>query len=42
MAVSALSRDTLFTPAVLAGADATLAMYHDQGLPVLTRPSAAA
>jgi 4-hydroxythreonine-4-phosphate dehydrogenase len=27
--------DTLFTPAVLAGADATLAMYHDQGLPVL-------
>jgi 4-hydroxythreonine-4-phosphate dehydrogenase len=27
--------DTLFTPSVLAGADATLAMYHDQGLPVL-------
>jgi 4-hydroxythreonine-4-phosphate dehydrogenase len=27
--------DTLFTPGVLAGADAVLAMYHDQGLPVL-------
>ena len=27
--------DTLYTPAMLAGADATLAMYHDQGLPVL-------
>jgi 4-hydroxythreonine-4-phosphate dehydrogenase len=27
--------DTLFTPAMLAGADAVLAMYHDQGLPVL-------
>jgi 4-hydroxythreonine-4-phosphate dehydrogenase len=27
--------DTLFTPATLAGADAVLAMYHDQGLPVL-------
>jgi 4-hydroxythreonine-4-phosphate dehydrogenase len=27
--------DTLFTPAALAGADAVLAMYHDQGLPVL-------
>lgn len=27
--------DTLFTPRVLAGADAVLAMYHDQGLPVL-------
>lgn len=27
--------DTLFTPAHLAGADAILAMYHDQGLPVL-------
>jgi len=27
--------DTLFTPQMLAGADATLAMYHDQGLPVL-------
>jgi 4-hydroxythreonine-4-phosphate dehydrogenase len=27
--------DTLFTPARLAGVDAVLAMYHDQGLPVL-------
>jgi 4-hydroxythreonine-4-phosphate dehydrogenase len=27
--------DTLYTPKVLEGADATLAMYHDQGLPVL-------
>lgn len=27
--------DTLFTPENLAGADAVLAMYHDQGLPVL-------
>jgi 4-hydroxythreonine-4-phosphate dehydrogenase len=27
--------DTLFTPAMLSGADAVLAMYHDQGLPVL-------
>ena len=27
--------DTAFTPASLAGADAVLAMYHDQGLPVL-------
>lgn len=27
--------DTLFTPAMLAEADAVLAMYHDQGLPVL-------
>jgi 4-hydroxythreonine-4-phosphate dehydrogenase len=25
----------LFTPRTLAGADAVLAMYHDQGLPVL-------
>ncbi len=30
-----LPADTLFTPHVLAGADAVLAMYHDQGLPVL-------
>ena len=30
-----LAADTLFTPARLAGADAVLAMYHDQGLPVL-------
>ncbi len=27
--------DTLFTPRMLERADATLAMYHDQGLPVL-------
>jgi 4-hydroxythreonine-4-phosphate dehydrogenase len=31
--------DTLYTPAMLAGADATLAMYHDQGLPVLKHAS---
>lgn len=31
----ALPADTLFTPRVLKGADAVLAMYHDQGLPVL-------
>lgn len=30
-----LPADTLFTPAMLEGADAVLAMYHDQGLPVL-------
>ena len=30
-----LPADTLFTPRVLATADAVLAMYHDQGLPVL-------
>ena len=30
-----LPADTLFTPNLLAGADAVLAMYHDQGLPVL-------
>ena len=30
-----LPADTLFTPANLADADAVLAMYHDQGLPVL-------
>ena len=30
-----LPADTLFTPARLANADAVLAMYHDQGLPVL-------
>ena len=33
--VGPLPADTLFTPARLAGADAVLAMYHDQGLPVL-------
>lgn len=31
----ALPADTLFTARGLAGADAVLAMYHDQGLPVL-------
>ena len=31
--------DTLYTPSVLAGADATLAMFHDQGLPVLKHAS---
>jgi 4-hydroxythreonine-4-phosphate dehydrogenase len=31
--------DTLFTPRVLAGGDAALAMYHDQGLPVLKHAS---
>jgi 4-hydroxythreonine-4-phosphate dehydrogenase len=30
-----LPADTLFTPKYLAQADAVLAMYHDQGLPVL-------
>lgn len=30
-----LPADTLFTPAVLREADCVLAMYHDQGLPVL-------
>ena len=30
-----LSADTAFTPAHLSKADAVLAMYHDQGLPVL-------
>ncbi len=30
-----LPADTLFTPQRLEGADAVLAMYHDQGLPVL-------
>jgi 4-hydroxythreonine-4-phosphate dehydrogenase len=30
-----LPADTLFTPRGLEGADAVLAMYHDQGLPVL-------
>ncbi|HET7796844.1 MAG TPA: 4-hydroxythreonine-4-phosphate dehydrogenase PdxA [Nevskia sp.] len=33
--VGPLPADTLFTPRQLAGADAVLAMYHDQGLPVL-------
>jgi len=33
--VGPLPADTLFTPKHLAQADAVLAMYHDQGLPVL-------
>lgn len=33
--VGPLPADTLFTPRLLADADAVLAMYHDQGLPVL-------
>ncbi|WP_210395646.1 4-hydroxythreonine-4-phosphate dehydrogenase PdxA [Motiliproteus sediminis] len=33
--VGPLPADTLFTPHSLQGADAVLAMYHDQGLPVL-------
>ncbi|MGH1370673.1 MAG: 4-hydroxythreonine-4-phosphate dehydrogenase PdxA [Cellvibrionaceae bacterium] len=33
--VGPLPADTLFTPKVLDNADAVLAMYHDQGLPVL-------
>ena len=33
--VGPLPADTLFTPKYLATADAVLAMYHDQGLPVL-------
>lgn len=33
--VGPLPADTLFTPAVLNGSDAQLAMYHDQGLAVL-------
>ncbi len=33
--VGPLPADTLFTPGLLQDADAVLAMYHDQGLPVL-------
>ena len=33
--VGPLPADTLFTPKYLDKADAVLAMYHDQGLPVL-------
>ena len=33
--VGPLPADTAFTPDKLAGADAVVAMYHDQGLPVL-------
>ena len=34
-----LPADTLFTPQRLAQCDAVLAMYHDQGLPVLKHAS---
>jgi len=34
-----LPADTLFTPQALAGGDCVLAMYHDQGLPVLKHAS---
>ena len=33
--IGPLPADTLFTPKILDNADAVLAMYHDQGLPVL-------
>lgn len=33
--IGPLPADTLFTPSCLGGGDAVLAMYHDQGLPVL-------
>lgn len=33
--IGPLPADTLFTPKILESADAVLAMYHDQGLPVL-------
>src|SRR3546814_8735827 len=33
--IGPLPADTLFTPKYLNDADAVLAMYHDQGLPVL-------
>jgi 4-hydroxythreonine-4-phosphate dehydrogenase len=33
--IGPLPADTVFVPTRLAGADAVLAMYHDQGLPVL-------
>ena len=37
--IGPLPADTLFTPHHLEGADAVLAMYHDQGLPVLKHAS---
>ncbi|TSA03024.1 MAG: 4-hydroxythreonine-4-phosphate dehydrogenase PdxA [Methylococcus sp.] len=37
--IGPLPADTLFVPEVLKGADAVLAMYHDQGLPVLKSQS---
>ena len=38
-AIGPLPADTLFNPDKLRGADAVLAMYHDQGLPVLKHAS---
>jgi 4-hydroxythreonine-4-phosphate dehydrogenase len=38
-AAGPLPADTLFVPAVLARFDAVLAMFHDQGLPVLKHAS---
>ena len=37
--IGPLPADTLFQPKLLEGADAVLAMYHDQGLPVLKHAS---
>ena len=37
--IGPLPADTLFNPDKLAGCDAVLAMYHDQGLPVLKHAS---
>lgn len=37
--VGPLPADTLFTPKYLSGADVVIAMYHDQGLPVLKAQS---
>ena len=37
--MGALPADTLFTKKYLDNADAVLAMYHDQGLPVLKHAS---
>lgn len=37
--IGALPADTLFTPKYLSNADCALAMYHDQGLPVLKHDS---
>jgi 4-hydroxythreonine-4-phosphate dehydrogenase len=37
--IGALPADTLFAKHQLNGADAVLAMYHDQGLPVLKHAS---
>src|SRR6185437_3641776 len=34
-ATGPLPADTVFVPGILSGYDAVLAMYHDQGLPVI-------